>query len=332
LPWRNTRDPYKIWVSEIILQQTRVDQGLNYYLRFIDRFPDVATLASCDEEEVLKYWQGLGYYSRARNLHHAAQTIMTPYQGKFPDHYEDVIQLKGIGEYTASAILSFAWNQPYPTVDGNVFRVLSRFLAIDESIDTNRGKALFTQTARMLMGDSEPGLFNQAMMEFGAMQCVPIVPDCLRCPLKDQCMALSLSQVKKYPVKQQKTKIQSRYLYYFHIHYEGYTYLNKRVGKGIWQNLYEFPQVESETPLSFEDLTRTPLFQQLFAGQGKHAVFTLAVSQKKHVLTHRVLFADFYEVELGTSPEETIPFLKIKEEDLGEYPVHRLMQFYLERS
>ena len=331
LPWREISDPYKIWISEIILQQTRVKQGLDYYLRFIKRFPDVVTLANADESEVLKCWQGLGYYLRARNLHKAAQMICSRFQGIFPSDYENVLSLKGIGEYTAAAIVSLAWNQPYPVVDGNVFRFLSRLLMIDEPIDTGKGKKLFTDIARQLMDKSQAGLFNQAIMEFGALQCVPVSPACNHCPFESQCLAHEASKVSNYPVKQGSTPTQDRYLYYFHIRHHDYTYIYKRQGRGIWQNLYEFPLIESAKPLSFKDIIHSPLFKEWFEKSGTNLNLQLKTKGKKHVLSHRILYADFYEINITDEIlQQELPFLKIKEEELDVFPVHRLMQFYLE--
>ena len=342
LPWRGITDPYKIWISEIILQQTRVVQGLEYYERFIDRFPDVHALAIADEQEVLKYWQGLGYYSRARNLHSAARSIETRFGGKFPDSYELILSLKGIGEYTAAAIASFAFNLPCPVVDGNVFRFLSRLFAIEEPVDTSKGKKLFAELAGRLMDKRQAGLFNQAIMEFGALQCVPASPDCEECPLAAHCLAKTLGKVSEFPVKRNKTKIKELYLYYFYIHSDEFIFLRKREGKGIWQNLYEFPSVESEIPLEFEDLIKHRDFQALFPENARHStldtessdtsvIFKLLTKNYKHVLTHRILHVDCYEVfienEVGLEK-----YIKIKQAEIEEYPVHRLMQLFFEKT
>jgi A/G-specific adenine glycosylase len=331
LPWRNTNDPYKIWISEIILQQTRVIQGLDYYLRFIERFPDVHSLAQADEQEVLKYWQGLGYYSRARNLHFAARSIEQDFEGKFPEKYSDILSLKGIGEYTAAAIASFAYNLAYPVVDGNVFRFLSRLFAIDEPIDTSKGKKQFSDLAGEIMDKSQAGLFNQAIMEFGALQCVPASPVCSACPFEPQCLAHIYNKVSDLPVKSNKPKTKELYLYYFHIHCAGYIYLNKREGKGIWQNLYEFPLIESEFPLEFEDLVKHKYFQKLFPTENL-LQFERVIENKKHVLTHRILYANFYEVTLGKESDILMKYSKIEQSEIEEYPTHRLMQIYLEKK
>ncbi|MBV5343686.1 A/G-specific adenine glycosylase, partial [bacterium] len=246
LPWRDITDPYRIWISEIILQQTRVNQGMRYYLRFVERFPDVKTLAVAEEDEVLKYWQGLGYYSRARNIHKTAKIITEKHKGIFPKNHSDILLLKGIGEYTAAAICSFAYNQPYAVVDGNVFRVLSRVFGIETPIDSTSGKKEFTQLAEKLLDKKEPGLHNQSIMEFGALQCVPVQPDCGVCPLQTVCKAYSLNMADKLPVKATKTKVRERFFNYFYIEYQDKIFIQKRSEKDIWQNLYELPLVESD--------------------------------------------------------------------------------------
>ncbi|MCL1932875.1 MAG: A/G-specific adenine glycosylase [Candidatus Azobacteroides sp.] len=329
LPWRGTNDPYLIWISEIILQQTRVIQGLDYYNRFIGRFPDVRSLAAADEQEVLKYWQGLGYYSRARNLHATARSIETNFGGVFPEDYETILSLKGIGEYTAAAIASIAFNAPYPVVDGNVFRFLSRLFAVEEPIDTAKGKNKFTELAGRIMDPSQPGLFNQAIMEFGALQCVPVSPDCSVCPFEAQCSAYSFGRVNDFPIKRNKTKVKTIYLYYFHIRSGIHIYLKKRKEKGIWQNLYEFPHIESETPLEWEDLIRTNDFQAFFPSV-EPVHFRLVLKNQKHVLTHRILFASFYEVEIEKTPVSFAKFIAVPFDAIDEYPIHRLMQMYVE--
>jgi A/G-specific adenine glycosylase len=330
LPWRNIRDPYRIWISEIILQQTRVVQGLEYYNRFIDRFPDVKSLAEADEQEVLKYWQGLGYYSRARNLHFAAKTILNEYHGVFPRDYQSVLHLKGIGEYTAAAIVSFAWNEPYPVVDGNVFRFLSRLFAVNEPIDTTKGKKYFTALAAELMDKSQAGLFNQAIMEFGALHCLPANPNCPNCPFMSQCLALSQNTIPKYPLKQTKLKPKDLFLYYFHICDAEALFLNQRKEKSIWQNLFEFPVIESARPLDFVQLSKTKLFNEWFPNNHDYH-FRLIIKNKKHVLSHRIIYADFYRIEMDKLGSIN-NLLKIKKIDLDQYPFHRLMEYYLEND
>jgi A/G-specific adenine glycosylase len=329
LPWRDIKNPYKIWISEIILQQTRVVQGLEYYTRFIERFPDVNTLADAEEQEVLKYWQGLGYYSRARNLHAAARTIRDQYKGTFPNDYESILKLKGIGEYTAAAITSFAWDLPYPVVDGNVFRFLSRLFMIDDPVDTQKGKKYFTTLAGLVMGEASPGLFNQAIMEFGALQCIPSSPDCTQCPFFDNCLAYNKRVISEYPVKQNKTKTKDLYLYYFHIHWKEFTYLHIRKDKGIWQNLFEFPLVESEKAIDPETLIQKGIFPT-FISTGNIDSFRFIIQNRKHILSHRILYATFIEIFLIDEPEIPEPIIRIKETDIEQYPVHRLMEYYIE--
>ena len=327
LPWRNTHNPYKIWISEIILQQTRVVQGLEYYLRFVDRFPDVNALANAEEQEVLKYWQGLGYYSRARNLHAAAQTIRDQYNGIFPKDYKSILKLKGIGEYTAAAITSFVWGMPYPVVDGNVFRFLSRLFCIDVPIDTQKGRKYFTELAEKIMDKSQAGIFNQAIMEFGALQCIPASPDCSVCPLQSNCFAYTNKIISNYPVKQNKTKTKEVHLYYFHIRHEDHTYIYRRHGKGIWQNLFEFPVIESENAFELEELIKNKFFTELISSENISSLGVI-IKNRKHILSHRVLYATFIEVLLNNEPDIPSAFIRVKEDEIEKYPVHRLMQYY----
>lgn len=328
LPWRNTKNPYYIWISEIILQQTRVAQGYNYYLRFIERFPDVASLADARQEEVLKYWQGLGYYSRARNIHEAARDIMTRFKGVFPCKYEEVISLKGIGEYTAAAILSFVWNQPYPVLDGNVFRVLSRLFAIETPIDTGMGKKEFMKLGNSLIDVRSAGLYNQAIMEFGALQCMPQNPDCIHCPLVTCCLGYKSGNVQQFPVKQNKIKTRNRYLNYFHITQDGYTYLQRRSGKDIWEGLFEFPLIESERILDFEKLQRAKEFKIMF-DKIDQPFFSKKKYRIKHILSHQILYVTFYKVEIQDENEFLKKYQKIPISSVDDYPVSKLIDSYL---
>lgn len=331
LPWRETQDPYVIWISEIILQQTRVAQGMSYFCRFMDRFPNVSSLAAASEEDVLKSWEGLGYYSRARNLHAAAKTIMDRFGGKFPIGYKDVLSLKGVGGYTAAAIVSFAWNMPYPVVDGNVFRLLSRLFAVSEPIDSVKGKKLFLELAGEIMNPDCAGLHNQAVMEFGALQCTPSSPDCLICPLNHLCMAYASGSVLAYPVKQQKVKTRNRYFYYFHVVYnKESTYLHKRQANDIWKGLYEFPLIETEEPMDFAKLKDTDEFKSLTNGLSDIQI-SVELSKKKHVLSHQVLYATFYKLEIKEESFGLSSFLKIPLGDMDNYAIPRLVQIYLEK-
>lgn len=330
LPWRASKDPYRIWISEIILQQTRVAQGLDYYLRFIGRFPDAASLAAAEEDEVLKYWQGLGYYSRARNLHAAAKTVVERFGGVFPRAYADVRALKGIGDYTAAAIVSFAWNEPYPVVDGNVYRVLARLYAVDTPIDTTRGKKQFTALAGLLLDRREPGMHNQAIMELGALQCLPRDPDCAACPLASHCAAHAAGKVEAYPVKQHKTKTRDRYFHYLYIIYNGKTWLHRREGKDIWTGLYEFPLIETDGPLDFAGLQQTDAFRHLFAGAGRLEI-TPGPSGVKHVLSHQVLYANFYQLAIERPAPALDAYLALDCGAIEKYAVPRLIHIYLEK-
>ena len=293
LPWRNTTDPYLIWISEIILQQTRVAQGYEYFLRFIKRFPDVVSLAAASEDEVMKYWQGLGYYSRARNLHAAAKSM----KGTFPKTYAEVRALKGVGDYTAAAICSFAYDMPYAAVDGNVYRVLSRYFGIDVPIDSTEGKKTFTALAGEVLDKSRPADYNQAIMDFGAVQCTPQSPNCLFCPLSGSCRALSEGKVQQLPVKQHRTKTTNRYFNYIYVRMGAHTLIHKRTEDDIWKNLFELPLVETEKDLSEEEFLACPQFHALFA-EGEVRMVRILLRGVKHVLSHRVIYTNFYEVTL----------------------------------
>ena len=328
LPWRETSDPYLIWLSEVILQQTRVDQGLDYFLRFAKRFPRVQDLAAADEDEVLKLWQGLGYYSRARNLHAASKMIVDKFDGEYPSVYNDILSLRGVGEYTASAIASISFNLPYAVVDGNVYRVLSRLFAIDDFIDTTQGKKYFSELAANLLDRDNPGLYNQAIMDFGALQCVPASPDCGSCCLADICAAYAANKVSEYPKKAGKTKVRNRYFNYIDMRFEDKMYLHKRIGKDIWQNLYELPLIESDEELELEDLLIDESFVELFAGVD--IISIIPSVQLKHVLSHQRIFAKFYKVEINKSLMTT-DYIEIKDSEVDLYPVSRLTEKYLER-
>ena len=329
LPWRHHPTPYQVWISEVILQQTRVNQGYEYYLRFIERWPTVAHLAQASEEEVLKMWQGLGYYSRARNLHQCAKQVVELYGGDFPSDFNKLLKLKGVGNYTAAAIASIAFNLPHAVVDGNVYRVLSRLFDIDSPINSNEGQAVFAQTAEQLLNREQPGLHNQAMMEFGALQCTPKNPACLHCPLQAQCLAFAHQTVLQRPVKLQKLKVSTRYFNYLVIRIEDKLYLRKRSGNDIWKNLYDFPCVESTTPMTVEEVVSTEQFQQLI--EGKPFTITKTSPIFTHKLTHRTIMAQFIEIKLDKEllRIETKDLILTPEKDLGLYPIPRLIDLYL---
>lgn len=331
LPWRETRDPYRIWISEIILQQTRVVQGLEYYRRFMERFPDVNALAEAEADEVMKYWQGLGYYSRARNLHAAAKEVVVRFGGRFPDDYRAVRSLKGIGEYTAAAICSFAWRQPYAVVDGNVYRVLSRLFGIDMPIDSSEGKKYFAELAQELLHRECPDLYNQAIMDFGAVQCVPKSPDCLFCPLRESCVAYATGRIGTLPVKAGKTVVKPRYFNYLVIRCGGKTLLSLRQGKDIWQGLYEYPLIETEQAMDFAELQQTGEYRRLLEDAGEIRVSGM-LEMPKHVLSHRVIYARFYELEVSRLTAGMNAYLPVAEEDEDQYAVSRLIGLYRERK
>lgn len=311
LPWRGISDPYGIWVSEVILQQTRIEQGRDYWLRFMERFPTVEALAAASEDEVLLQWQGLGYYSRARNMHAAARQIVE--QGGFPRTIEGLRALKGVGDYTAAAVGSMAFNLPAAAVDGNVYRVLSRHYGIDVPINTTKGKHTFEALAQQLLPENQASFFNQAMMDFGATWCTPKSPRCLDCPFAETCAALRTGRVNQLPVKEKKLKIQERHLTYIYIRHAGMTAVRRRPAGDIWQGLWE--------PLLIEDAPMPDLGCPL----------TLLAHDVKHVLTHRVLLADFYLAEPPSRPELPDGYIWIKEEDLGDYALPRLIERLLER-
>lgn len=330
LPWRETNEAYKIWISEIILQQTRVTQGMDYYLRFIARFPTVESLAAAKEEEVLKMWQGLGYYTRARNVHAAAKQVMNEFNGIFPCSYPDIISLKGVGEYTAAAIASIAFNEPYAVVDGNVFRVIARLFGIALSIHSPEGKKTIKEIAQSLLAPIDPGGYNQAVMDFGALICTPAQPKCTSCVLQDYCIALAEKRVDELPVNHRKISVKNRYFHYFHLQHNNSTFLQKRNGSDIWKNLFEFPLIETPEPSDFAELEKKEAFRKIFSGIPSFSIdHQLTI---KHQLTHQSIHTHFYRIiipaEISYNPPGDI--FKIDNEQLPDYPISRLTHKYLE--
>ena len=306
LPWRETHDPYAIWLSEIILQQTQVKQGWAYWERFLRRWPTVEDLANATEDEVLREWQGLGYYSRARNLHFAARQIVE--MGGFPQTLESIKSLKGVGDYTAAAIGSIAFGLSAAVVDGNVYRVLARYYRIETPINTTEGKKEFTALAQSLLPEKEEGIFNQAIMDFGAIQCTPQSPKCVICPLQESCVALRTGQVDKLPVKLKTLKVKERHLIYIYIRCKGETAIHRRGEGDIWQGLYE------------------PLLVQMVPTEAR-----LIAKDVKHVLTHRILTADFYLWETDEHPTLPDDYFWIREEDIDNYGIPRLVDILLSK-
>ncbi len=328
LPWRHTTDPYRIWLSEIMLQQTRVAQGMPYYFAFTEHFPTVFDLANASEEQVLKLWQGLGYYSRARNLHKTAQIVAFEFGGNFPGNYTELLKLKGVGEYTAAAIASFSYDEAVPVVDGNVFRVLSRYFDIETDIANASAKKEFAALAFELMPKNDPAFFNQALMEFGALQCVPKNPDCMACPLQSGCLALKYKKVNQLPVKSKKTKVKNRFLNYLVLSDEnGQTAIQKRTAKGIWHNLYEFPLIETET----ESEANIEFIAEKAAAIFRNVSSVAELKAVNHKLTHQNLNIVFWKVNVsgtitrGIDPDNlrTFPFPIVIFNFINEhYPVN----------
>ena len=312
LPWRKITDPYRIWISEIILQQTRVNQGIDYYYRFLKLFPNIEKLAAAKEEDVLKAWEGLGYYSRARNLHYTAKDILLNYKGSFPKDYDELLKLKGIGPYTAAAIASFAFNRTTPAIDGNVLRVMARFYGIDLEINSSAGLKLFRQKARENIYGTNPALYNQAMMEFGALQCTPS-PNCSHCILIDKCVAFQTGKVKELPNKKKKKKPQAKFLHFFMIEKEGKFIVEKRTGKGIWENLYQLPLLETShkrEDISIKDLEK---LRQTY-GLGK-IINLRKLAHTTHILSHQKLDINFWKIEASS-----INSHKITPDEIKKYP------------
>ncbi len=304
LPWRRTTDPYKIWLSEIILQQTRVVQGMPYYERFVENYPTVQDLARADEQEVLRLWQGLGYYSRARNLHHTARQVVTEFGGKFPNSYAELLKLKGVGEYTAAAIASFAFNEAVPAVDGNVFRVLARIFGIKTDIMHSSAKREFTAAAQKLIPADDPATFNQAMIEFGAIQCQPVAPDCLLCPFNDSCYAFEHGAQNLLPVKSKKAKVKNRYLNYIVLEKEGKLVMKERRTKDVWKGLYDFPLIETlQEAVGPDDL----FVDRFLAEWSKMDQLTVPQKTYVHLLTHQKLHVKFWQIEVNSAQTGELP-------------------------
>ena len=325
LPWRKEFAPYYIWLSEIMLQQTRVDQGLPYYLKFTERFPTVFDLAMATEEEVLKLWQGLGYYSRARNLHETAKYVVEQYHGIFPNSYEELKKLKGVGDYTASAIASICFNETTAVVDGNVYRVLARVFGIATPINTTKGVKEFKELAQQLIDPKQPGTFNQAIMEFGATHCAPQRPNCTNCVLSHRCEALRTKSVDRLPVKLKKQSVRKRYFNYLVvISEEDYTLLEQRTAKGIWQNLYQFPLIETTSLVDENTLRMLPDYAA-FSESFPAAELTLYNSETIiHKLSHQHLHTRFWIVRTQKPEIASVPFSELK-----TYPVPVLIENFI---
>lgn len=346
LPWRHTSDPYRIWVSEIMLQQTQVAQGLPYYLRFMECFNTVQALAQAKEEEVLKLWQGLGYYSRARNLHAAAKQVINDYDGLFPTNYDTLITLKGVGDYTASAVSSFSSGETRACIDGNVIRVICRLFGVDIPYDTNDGKKAIRALADALLSKKDSATHNQAIMEFGALQCTPKNPSCDLCPFQNQCVAYAKGQVTELPIKSRKTKVQQLFLYYFVFQYKDHILIQQRSDSGIWRNMYEFPLLESSIKLKKTEVlahlskiskkttdTLTSEITNISASVSKPVENISEISFSStytHILSHRKIQATFIHIRNNKGLPPLPHTQTIKTSELENYPVSRLMERFWE--
>ena len=309
LPWRGETDPYKIWVSEIILQQTRVQQGWDYYLRFIENFPNVKALANAEEDRVLKVWQGLGYYSRARNMHAAAHEIMTEHKGKFPQTYDQILSLKGIGKYTAAAIASIAFQLPYPAVDGNVIRIVSRIFGICDDVTQPAVVKRITEICNEQIDHDRPGVFNQAAMDFGAMQCVPRNPNCKECPFQSSCYALNNNLTDILPIKKKKAELKHRYFHYDVYLFDNKTIIEKRTANDIWRNMYQFPLIESDS--------------EKCSDQSDYTV--------REVLSHQIIHAAFYVKNVKKQPKLSDNQMVVDFENIEDYPMPKIMTMFLKQ-
>jgi len=322
LPWRDSNDPYIIWISEVILQQTRIDQGFSYFIKFQKQYPNVHKLAAASEDEVLRLWQGLGYYSRARNMHSAAKRIVSEHEGSFPSTFDQIRSLKGVGDYTASAIASIAFNLPHAVVDGNVYRFLSRYLAIKTPIDSTAGKKEFKTAAQLLLDQNDPGTHNQAMMEMGSLICTVSNPKCDECPVGDSCLSSAVNEQLNYPVKTKKTKVVNRNLHYLVITDGESLLLKKRGTNGIWAGLYDFPELEYETNINpkKEDIKKWNLKTIDLDGS-----FT-------HILSHQKIQANFWLAKVDQIQKSNDSEQKIRIDHLDDFPMPQLLIRYLQSA
>lgn len=330
MPWKGEKDPYKIWLSEIILQQTRVEQGIKYYHKFIRTFSDIHKLAKAPDQKIFKLWEGLGYYTRCKNLLTTARYVSKELKGEFPRSYDEIKTLKGIGTYTAAAISSFAFNQPFAVVDGNVFRVLARIFGINKAIDAAEGKNYFTLLANELLDKKYPGLYNQAIMDFGAVVCKPAAPQCNICPFKKYCYAFANKKINSLPVKEKKIKIKHRWLYYFVIEYKDMVAIHQRTEKDIWQQLFEFPMIESLTARDWKDILQATEKK----GFLKNVVYEIVSVSPffKQQLSHQLIIGQFIRIRITRKPVAINDFLWINSRKHGKYAFPRLIKQYLQNN
>ena len=328
LPWRETKDPYFIWLSEIILQQTRVDQGMSYYLRFINVFPTISSLASAKEDKVLKLWQGLGYYSRARNLHYSAKYIMRFHNGVFPTSHDDILSLKGVGSYTAAAISSFAFGLPYAVVDGNVIRVLSRLFGIEEPFDTSYGRKKYQELAQSLLDKDRPAENNQAIMEFGALQCTFRSPECAFCPVANHCIAYNTNSIDKFPMRAKKIIPLKRFIHYLVIKHNDCIIIGK-MKSGVWKGLYDLPFIESLGRDSDDEIMLSDQWSSLFSETG-YQIDSIS-KEVVHKLTHQHIYAKFWVINISAYLHLE-GYIYVKKLDMKDYPVSRLIDKFLKEN
>lgn len=328
LPWKASNDPYKIWLSEIIMQQTRVAQGTPYYLKFVESFPTIIDLANAEEDKVMKLWQGLGYYSRARNLHFTAKVVRDKYDGIFPTEYKEVLALKGIGKYTAAAIVSFAYGQEYPVVDGNVIRLIARYFGLTSAVDSTETLKKINELAIKLIKGNDPGDYNQAIMDFGALMCSPKSPNCIDCPFNNDCRAYSTEQVDSIPYKAKKIKKRTRHLHYLYItDADNKLIINHRTGKDIWKHLYDFPSLELTTNKTLTIDECQNFISKLI--NKKIINFKSATKSYKHILTHQTIYGQFYNIQINKFPLETEHYILISENELNNFALPVLILNYL---
>ena len=327
MPWKGEKDPYKIWLSEIILQQTRVEQGLAYYRNFIKTFPDVHQLANAEDNTVFKLWEGLGYYTRCRNLLATARFVSKERDGKFPDNYDDILQLKGVGAYTASAISSFAYNLPHAVVDGNVFRVIARIFGIDKATHTAEGKKFFLQLADELLDKKQPGMYNQAIMDFGAVICKPFAPLCPQCPFKRNCFAFQNEKVNDLPLKTKKTIIKKRWLNYLIVSYKKEVWIRERTAKDIWRHLYEFTLLETAKEENVKSILKTALTNNILQPENYKVIASSPVFKQQ--LSHQLIKGQFIEIALLKKTRGPANGIWVKKESLKKYPFPGFINQYL---
>lgn len=328
LPWKDTDDAYRIWLSEIILQQTRVAQGLPYYLRFVEKYPNIYTFADADISDILKLWEGLGYYSRARNMHVAAKTIVSIYGGVFPHQYSELLKIKGIGKYTAAAIASFAYQEPHAVVDGNVYRVLARFFGIYTAIDNTLGQKIFSELAQSLMPIHKAAEYNQAIMDFGALQCIPKSPECSLCPLMEKCKAFATKQIDILPVKKKKIKKKNRYLYYLYIICGDKILIRQRKSKDIWHLLYELPYLEFLTEIDECRLSKeiSEIFMENVSS------IHLSITKDIQMLTHQNIYANFSYIKIRTVQKTSFEGIWVDKNELGKYAYPKIVKEFLNKD